>query len=339
MHLRISTDWSYRGLDTVVLENRALRLVILPEAGGKIWQITYKPLDADLLWNNPRIGPAKLPFNSRYDDVWSGGWDELFPNDEACAIEGESYPDHGELWTGQWSVETFSQADVAGVRLRFITPISSIEVEKTIRLRIDQTCIEFEHRFTNKGRTVFPFLWKLHPAMAVSPHHRIDFPSMKVALEPAFPGTLEGAMCPADWPFLKSPSGTIDLRRVTPETARQLYFFYGTEMKGNWCALTNTATGLSCGLQFDPDVFRCCWLFATYGGWRNYNVAVLEPCTGYPLNFHAMQAAKRHRSLAPGESLHTEVRFHVQEGLRFVGSMDESGSMSEEQPAAMGSTI
>ena len=167
MNVRVSTDWSYRGLSAVVLENRLLRIAVLPEAGGKIWQITYKPLDADLLWNNPRIGPAKLPMGSRYDDVWSGGWDELFPNDEVAVIEGESYPDHGELWTGHWTADPFSQADLAGVRLRYVTPISFIEVEKTIlSLRSGQARIEFQHRFTNRGQTDFPFLWKLHPAMA-----------------------------------------------------------------------------------------------------------------------------------------------------------------------------
>lgn len=329
MQVRVNTDWRYRGLDAVLLENRLLRIVILPQAGGKIWQITYKPLDADLLWNNPRIAPAKLPLHSRYDDVWSGGWDELFPNDEASLIEGESYPDHGELWTGNWTADAFSQAGVAGVRLQFVTPISSIEVEKVVLLRGDSASIEFEHRFTNHGKVSFPFLWKLHPAMAVSPQHRIDFPAMKIQLEPAFPGTLAGASNPADWPMVKTPSGTVDLRRIPPENARRLYFFYGSEMQGNWCALTNSATGLACGLQFDAKIFPCCWLFATYGGWRNYNVAVLEPCTGYPINFEAMKAAGRHRTLEAGESLRTNVRFHVQEGLRCVGSIDESGKMSE----------
>lgn len=331
MQVRVSTDWSYRGLDAVVLENRVLRVVVLPQAGGKLWQITYKPLDSELLWNNPRIAPAKLPLGSRYDDVWSGGWDELFPNDEASVIEGEAYPDHGELWTGDWSAEPFTQGDIAGVRLKYVTPISCIEVEKVIRLRSEQACIEFDHRFTNDSKTEFPFLWKLHPAMAVTPQHRIDFPRMKVRLEKAFPGTLAGASDVSDWPVVKIPNGDLDLRRVTPETARRLYFFYGTEMKGNWCALTNSATGLACGLQFDEEVFPCCWLFATYGGWRNYNVAVMEPCTGYPLNFEAMKSAGRHRSLMPGESLRTEVRFLVQEGLRCVGSIDASGKMSEEQ--------
>lgn len=327
--LRVNSDWSYRGLRVVTLENRFLRLAILPEAGAKIWQITYKPLDVELLWNNSRIGSSRVPANSRYDDVWSGGWDELFPNDEVAVIEGDSYPDHGELWTGEWSAEPFANADDVGIHLRYLTPISSIEVEKTIRLRRGHSRIDFHHRFVNKGRTCFPFLWKLHPAMAVSPQHRIDFPAMKVIVESAFPGTLTGASEINDWPLVKTSEGDVDLRRVTPEDARQLYFFYGTQMKGNWCALTNSATGLACGLQFDPKVFPCCWLFATYGGWRNYNVAALEPCTGYPLNFEAMKAAGRHRSLAPGESLETDVRFMVQEGLRSVGAIDASGKMSE----------
>ena len=50
MKLSVITDWSYLGLRAVVLENQFLRAVVLPEAGAKIWQITYKPHDADLLW-------------------------------------------------------------------------------------------------------------------------------------------------------------------------------------------------------------------------------------------------------------------------------------------------
>jgi hypothetical protein len=327
--LRVNADWSYRGLRVVTVENRFLRLAILPEAGAKIYQIIYKPLDVELLWSNSRTGPSRLPTNSRYDDVWSGGWDELFPNDEVARIEGESYPDHGELWTGEWAVEPFRNADDVGVKMRYLTPISSIEVEKTIWLGRNRSRIDFHHRFINQGRASFPFLWKLHPAMAVSPQHRIDFPAMKVRLEPSFPGTLEGAPEVNDWPVVRTAKGDIDLRRVVGEDSRQLYFFYGTQMQEGWCALTNSATRLACGLQFDPKVFPCCWLFATYGGWRNHNVAVLEPSTGYPLDFEAMKTAGRHRSLQPGETLATDVRFIVQEGLRSVGAIDAAGLMSE----------
>jgi hypothetical protein len=119
------------------------------------------------------------------------------------------------------------------------------------------------------------------------------------------------------------------LRQVPSPEERKLYFFYGTEMKQGWCALTNTSTGLACGWHYDSAVFPCAWLFATYGGWRNYNVAVLEPCTGYPLNFAAMQAAGRHRVLTPGQTLSTDVLFNVQEGLKSVGEVKSNGAMKE----------
>ena len=213
--------------------------------------------------------------------------------------------------------------------LRFLTPISSIKVEKTIILRRDAARIFFHHRFTNIGGAPFPFLWKLHPAMEVTPQHRIDFPPMQVELEPSFPGTLGGASQGSAWPYVCMGSRQVDLRQIPSPDLRQLYFFYGTGLEQGWCALTNTRTRLACGWHFDPSVFPCAWLFATYGGWRNYNVAVLEPCTGYPLNFAAMQAAGRHKILAPGETLSTNILFSVQEGLNSVAGVNAQGTMSE----------
>ena len=319
MDLSVSTDWSYQGLRAVVLENRHIRVVILPEAGAKIWQITHKPTDTDVLWNNPRMPPARLPMNSRYDDVWSGGWDELFPNDEAAPIDGEAYPDHGEVWTSPWHAEPFATRDEVGVHL--------IRLEKTIRVRRDSSRIAVRHSLSNPGFAPFHFLWKLHPALAVTAQHRIDFPAMKVILEPGFPGTLGGAQPLFEWPYAELNGASIDLRCIPPASARQLYFFYGTQMQAGWCALTNTATRLACGLVFDKDVFPSCWLFASYGGWRNHNVAVLEPCTGYPVNFDAMRAAGRHRTLAPGESLDTDVLFVLQEGVQAVTRIDPDGTI------------
>ncbi len=327
MKLSVSSDWSYNGLRAIVLENRYLRVVILPEAGAKIWQITHKPTDTDLLWNNPRMLPARLPMNSRYDDVWSGGWDELFPNDEAALIDGEAYPDHGEIWTSPWQCEPFSGGEEVGVVLRLTTPISAVHVEKTIRLRRDSSRICFRHTLRNAGFAPFHFLWKLHPALAVSSQHRIDFPAMKVIIEPGFPGTLDGAPPVFDWPYAQINATTVDLRRIPAASARQLYFFYGTEMQAGWCALTNTATRVACGLVFDQAVFPACWLFASYGGWRNHNVAVLEPCTGYPVNFEALRAAGRQRTLAPGESLDTEVMFVTQEGIQAVTRIEPDGAI------------
>jgi galactose mutarotase-like enzyme len=158
--LHLNIDETYLGLRVITLDNGLLRLQILPEAGAKIWQITYLPLGVELLWNNPLIPPAIHAVHAQ---------------DEETVIGVENYPDHGELWSGNWDAEPFSNAHEVGVKLRFQTPVSRIAIEKTITLRRDHARVYFTHRFTNLGAELFPFLWKLHPAFNVSAQHRLDF--------------------------------------------------------------------------------------------------------------------------------------------------------------------
>ena len=82
---------------------------------------------------------------------------------------------------------------------------------------------------------------------------------------------------------------------------------------------------LAAALRFDPKVFPSCWLFAAHGGWRNLNVAVLEPATGYPFRMQPLIEGGRARTLAPGESLETTVLFSVQEGLTSIGGVEPDG--------------
>lgn len=324
-NLTCASDLTMHGLRVVTLENELLRVVVMPEAGAKIWQITYKPLESDLLWNNPSIPPARQPLGALYDDVWSGGWDELFPNDEAGDLRGLDVPDHGELWTMEWDAEPLQIADATGVHLRCVTPLSQVLVEKTLVLRPRSAVLEVTYRFTNQGAVRRPFLWKLHPAFAVSPHHRIDFPAMTVVRDADLEGTLAGAPPVFPWPFASQGETALDLRQVPDESSRALHFFYGTEMAAGWCGVTNQENRLAAALRFDPEVFNNCWLFATYGGWRDLNVAVLEPATGYPLSLQSMLDEGRALWLAPGETLESKVLFSVQEGLDSIGGITESG--------------
>lgn len=325
--LSISTDWTLHGLKAIVLENRYLRIQVLPEAGAKIWQIVYKPLDAPLLWNHPRIAPARHSIHARYDDVWSGGWDELFPNDEAGDLQGELLPDHGELWTGSWKFEVFEEADAVGIHLRLLTPITSFLVERTIALRRGARKLEIRYRLTNQGAEKLPFLWKLHPAFAVSPDHRLDFPSMTVVREPGFPGSLGEAPLSFPWPHASLADRVVDLRKIPGPLSGAVHFFYGTELAAGWCGITNRANRLAAALKFDPEVFSSCWLFASHGGWRNLNVAVLEPATGYPFRIQSMIDQGQARQLGPGEQLETTVLFATQEGLTSIGGVDADGGM------------
>jgi len=324
-NLQVNSGAPINGLRTIVLENNLVRLVLLPEAGARIWQVTHKPLNADLLWNKPGALPARHQFHACYDDVWCGGWDDLFPNDEAGLLMGRELPDHGELWTGEWEDRPFNEGDSVGTHLRFTTPITSFLAEKTLRLRENSSVIEVRYRLTNQSSESLPFLWKLHPAFAVSPSHRIDFPPMMVQRELEFPGTLEGAPPIFPWPYALLPDGAMDLRLVPDVASRAVHFFYGTDYDQGWCGVTNCANHLAAGLRFDRKVFSSCWLFATHGGWRELNVAVLEPATGYPFRIQSMIDSGQARVLASGESLETTVLFAIQEGLSSIGGIEEDG--------------
>jgi hypothetical protein len=148
---------------------------------------------------------------------------------------------------------------------------------------------------------------------------------MTVLLEPDFPGTLIEAPPIFQWPYAPLGDTILDLRQIPDIDSRALHFFYGTGLVSGWCGVTNKDTHLGCALRFDPDVFSSCWLFASHGGWKDLNVAVLEPATGYPFQIQSLIDGGRARLLAPGQSLATTVLFSVQQGLTSIGGVEDSG--------------
>ena len=319
--LTLEISWSYRPFRALVLENRTLRVVVLPELGGRIWSIVYKPHGRELLWHNPRIPPQSVPFGTAFDNVWCGGWEELFPSPAPAEINGEPYPDHGEVWCLPWRAETEREPDSVSVRLSCEARISAVRLQKRITLRGDEPRVEIAYSLHNPGLADFPFILTLHPAFSVVPGCRIDFPPMEVELDSSYAGTLAGVASPFTWPHATRASKQIDLRIVAPHEAGEVYFFYGTGLREGWCAVTDTVRRLTWGLVFPPQFFPACWVFASYGGWRNHDLVVLEPSTSYPQQFDRAVRNRTAESLPAGGTLETSVGFQVQEGLSEVAGL------------------
>jgi hypothetical protein len=219
--------------------------------------------------------------------------------------------------------------DAATVSLTCDTPISAFRLERRLTLQGGESAIRTGHRLTNRGLDEFPFLWKMHPAFRVSADCRIDFPPMMVELEPAFTASLTGAPERFPWPYADTPDGRTDLRIVPPESSRRAEFFYGTGYKEGWCAITDSAAGLTCGLTFPASTFPSYWVFASFGGWQNHNVVILEPSTTYPFELEKAIGRGTPRTLAPGASLDAQAVCRVQTGLSRVSGVSCSGSFVE----------
>ena len=150
-----------------------------------------------------------------FDDVWCGGWDELFPTDAACEIGDNTFHDHGDLWHGpwDWSVEE-DDGETATVALRRYAVALPCLMEKWITVRRDSLDVSFRHRLTNLGTQPVPFVWNLHVAHAIGPDSRILLPVEGVRAVAIQPGRFADVPMPLSWPGTRASTSAPCCRRT-----------------------------------------------------------------------------------------------------------------------------
>ena len=253
-YTRIDANYTWRGFRAVILENRYLRAMFLPELGGKMWSLYDKIADCEVLWHNPRLPPRPAHYGAAYDDWFCGGWDELFPNDAPTMLSGEPYPDHGEWWAMPFDVDIIQTDNHCGIVLRRRGVVTDTAVVKTITLHNDESQLRIQYQLTNHSYQPLDYLWKLHPALAITPDCRIDMPAQRVIVEEGFRGRIGADVAQFTWPH----AGAIDMRQIPPVTAQSCDFYYGLDLQAGWCALTDTRLRRGFGLAFDAELFRSC---------------------------------------------------------------------------------
>ena len=275
----VDTALVQEGVPGIQLQGDHLRLTIFPEAGAKILDLVHLPTGINLLWQNPRVPLRRTYPGAAFDDVWCGGWDELFPTDPPCELDGNTFHDHGDLWHGpwEWSVDQ-DDGETATVYLRRHTVALPCLMEKWVTLRRDGLDVRLRHRLTNLGTQPVPFAWSLHVAHPIGPDSRIHVPTDAVAAVPAQPGRFRGTSVPLRWPVHDG----LDLGAVLPAASGLTEWLYAVGLREGWCAVTHPSRSVGLALQFDPHLFRTTWLWGVYGGWRGHYVLLTEPSTSPP---------------------------------------------------------
>lgn len=264
----------------IIFSNDRMEVTVRPDLGGRIDRITDRQTGKDWLWHPAGYGGErrKLDIGACFDDNWTGGWDDIFPSDAACQFRGLSLPDHGELWSQPWRVVALMQSAVV---LSYACRTVPVTVEKTVAMA--ETGIDVRYLFENHSSLTLPFLFKLHPALAIEPGDRILLPDCSI--EPVDMGFSSIIGRPGKTPFplaLDKDGREVRIDRIPGPDAQQQEFVYARGLSEAWCGVSNARTQRSFVIRFEAEQMPYVWVFGSYGKWRGHYVLMPEPCTNVP---------------------------------------------------------
>jgi hypothetical protein len=287
------------------LRNSKLYLELRPDLGGRIDHLVDVATDRDWLWHPKDYGgqARHLPIGASFDDHWTGGWDEIFPNDAATTLDGRELPVHGELWSQPWDLMV---GDSHAVWLRRHCQTVPVTVDKRITLARDEAAFRVVYDFASHTAERLPYLFKLHPAIAIAAGDELLMPEALVsAVDLGFSDLLKSQT----W----QPWTGCGLERVLGPDARVKEFLYAKDLGAGWCGIRDGQSGKVLRLAFSKTHFPYVWLFQIYGGWRDHYVVVPEPATTMPWNLEDALNAGTCALLGPRERRRYEVLVTLEE--------------------------
>ena len=296
---------------SVALDNGLIRVVVIPELGGRVWQLEDRIRGREWIWHRDDVPLGRADTGASYDEVWAGGWEELFPNDAPGVFEGRSLPDHGEWWTLPWDV-----AECSDERLKLVARSSVVKAtcSKEYRLARGEARVSVTYRILSNEERPFHFLFKQHLPVRLSSDCSLSLPGgIVTTVDPEF-GSIVRSGERFLWPRFAGDQGrSADLSLVRPKTSEDREFVYVSGLPEPWCGVDDHGSGASLRMEFDADAFPFVWLFISYGGWRGVNTVVLEPCTNMPKDLAEAVRLGQSARLQPGQEFVTTVSVSLSE--------------------------
>lgn len=343
---RISTDWTYKGMRTLILENEYLRVVSLLDKGSDIIEIRYKPLDIDFMWHSPldyRNPKMSVESCSRSDgsflDYYGGGWQDIIPNaGSACSHRGVEWGLHGGTALMPWSC-TIEKGEKQEVRAHLMVSCCCypLSINKRLILKEGQRSFAIKEKVTNNSEQDLEFSWLQHVAFGepfLKSASLINLAARKgVVHTPEIPGSSLPPGKEFSWPLTTDKEGKeVDLSVIPSREVRAHDLVYLTDVEDGWYALTNTEKRLGFGLVWDKGVFPHIWFWRPLGGAWNHPwfgrawAIALEPCTSWPATGLSNQISKGTAArLEGGQSIETDVKVVIYTDFSQVKTITSEG--------------
>ncbi|KUP21756.1 hypothetical protein [Paenibacillus sp. DMB5] len=265
------TAAAYKGFESVVIESAQIRLETVPEIGGKLVSLIYKPAGKEWLLDSGLRLVRKPEYGTSFGEWDMSGWDECFPTINSCHWDEDGtaeISDHGEIWPLPWDCRISAGSIVSSVRnprfpFRFTRAVSCPSAER----------VRFDYKVDNLGERPMPFLWVPHPQFAITEPTRVVIPqSMKEMLCVYGGHSLNtGEFYPWDQLSLIAPEVTGDGKKL----------YYPDKAEQGCSGLYGEHSGDFLCLRVPPDKVPYLGVWVDEGMFNDRVTCALEPGIGY----------------------------------------------------------
>lgn len=153
-----------RHYELLILENDYLQVSILPQLGGRIWQVVHKPTGDTMFYQNPVVKPS--PWGPATQRGWLGlgGLEWALPVNE-----------HGYDWGTPWEVTTFQDED-GSVGARIATPVDGrlLAAEIVVTLHPDRAYVTVAPTIRNLADHALDFHFWQTAMLAPGPGNKLS---------------------------------------------------------------------------------------------------------------------------------------------------------------------
>ncbi|MBE6068408.1 MAG: DUF5107 domain-containing protein [Clostridium lundense] len=302
----------FKERSAIKIENDFLRVIVIPELGGKIASIFIKDKDFELLFQNKEQFYKTPQLYSSFEEFDASGFDDAFPTiDESNVfINGKNvvYPDHGEIRTAKFDYKLENEK----VALKYKSAILNYDYKKTIYLQGDRVVVEYN--IENLGETEFPCIWAMHCLINCEKDMQLLFPKGTYKVINVHESKYLGEVSKVhSYPVTKDKNGNnIHLDRVLDMTSNneEKYYAHGAVNEGK-CGAYYPSEDVTYNVYFDKKKLPYVGFWVTEGGFRgDYNCA-LEPTNGYYDSIDIASKEEKILVLKPKEKLEFRIEIEL----------------------------
>lgn len=300
---------NYKNRPAIIVENKTLRAVILPQDGAKMASLVAVQKNKELLATKSGNEYKVLDYEGSYVDSECSAFDDMCPTIDPYTPDGgenagKTYPDHGECCRLAHDVQMTADSAIFTARSRLFP----ITYKKTVTAKEDGLAVTYE--IENEGKEEFPFLWAGHVMLKGE-----DGMTLRTPFEENAPMEMVFVTLGYDQAALPKDR----LMGFAPGNGAAYKFYYLEKIKeGRFSAVY--ANGEELTFSYDKDKLPYLGVWLNNGEFQNlYNIAP-EPCN---IPFDSPEKAKLKGYTA---SIPAKEKFKMTIDISYKGEKNEQSN-------------